>query len=257
MGQERDQRSREVLDGADLKAAWAEHSESWIRWAREPGHDSYWQFHRDQFLARVPPAGCRTLDLGCGEGRVSRDLRRLGHQVVGVDISPAMVEAARRADSTAEILAADAASLPFDDASFDCVVAFMSLQDFDDYEAAIHEASRVLEPRGRFCAAVVHPLASAGAFEGGRDDSPFVIPTSYLNHSYYADHQVRDGLEMEFVSAHRPMEAYTEAIADAGLAIERLREIGLPRDFAVRRPKDERWKRFPLFLHIRAVKLMP
>lgn len=68
--------------GGDLAAAWEEHADLWTSWARKPDHDSYWRFGRDAFLALLPPAGRLTLDVGCGEGRLSRDLRELGHRVV-------------------------------------------------------------------------------------------------------------------------------------------------------------------------------
>jgi hypothetical protein len=58
---------------------------------------------------------------------------------------------------------------------------------------------------------------------------------------------------MEFNSAHRPLEAYTEAIADAGFLIERMREPALPDTF-ITQPWSRRWQRVPLFLHVRAVK---
>lgn len=130
----------------------------------------------------------------------------------------------------------------------------MSLQDVDDLEGAVHEAARVLDPGGRFGLAVVHPMGSAGHFDGNEPDSPFTIAGSYLERSYYADHIVRDGLEITFVSAHRPLQAYVETLADAGFVIERIRETDVPDD-AITLPRSRRWQRLPLFLHIRA--LMP
>lgn len=69
----------------------------------------------------------------------------------------------------------------------------------------------------------------------------------------YADDLVRDGLELTFVSAHRPLQAYTEAIAEADLLIERIREAALP-ERAITRSRHRRWQRVPLFLHVRALK---
>jgi hypothetical protein len=58
---------------------------------------------------------------------------------------------------------------------------------------------------------------------------------------------------MTFVSAHRPLLAYVEALADARLLLERLRETDVP-DSAITRPRSARSKRLPLFLHVRALK---
>jgi SAM-dependent methyltransferase len=241
------------MEAADLRAAWERHASEWALWARTPGHDSYWQFHRDLFLELVPPPGRRTLDLGCGEGRLSRHLSSLGHELVAVDASPTLAAAAREADPRLEVHVADAAALPFADASFDLVVAFMSLQDVDDPSAAIGESARVLEPGGRLCLAIVHPVTSAGTFAGREPDSPFVIDGSYLDASFYADEIERGGLAMTFTSAHRPLEAYTDALTGAGLLIERLREPAVP-EASVTQPSARRWQRLPLFLQIRALK---
>jgi SAM-dependent methyltransferase len=237
----------------DLRQGWEQHAAEWIAWAREPEHDSYWRFHRNQFLELVPKPGRRTLDLGCGEGRLSRDLKRLGHNVVGIDVSPAMIAAAQEADPEIETHVADAAQLPFPDASFDCVVAHLSLQDVDDLTGTVHEVARVLDPGARFCAAVVHPMNSAADPRPDAPDAPMTISNSYLDVSHYEDNIVRDDLEMTFVSAHRPIEVYAEALSDAGLLIERLREPKVP-DKAITTPRARYWQRFPLFLHIRALK---
>ena len=238
----------------DTRAAWEEHAPAWIRWAREPGHDSYWRFHRDVFLELVPPAGRRTLDLGCGEGRLSRDLRAIGHDVVGIDGSPTMVAAAREADPDHEVVLGDAAELPFADGAFDLVVAFMSLQDVGDYVGAVREAARVLEPGGALCVAIVHPLNSAGEFAGDEADSPFVLSASYLEPSFYTDTVEVRGLDLTIVSEHRPLERYVGAICGAGLVVDRLHESTLPPD-AVTTERAQRWLRVPLFLHLRARKL--
>ena len=48
----------------NLRERWEAHANEWIAWARAAGHDSYWRFHRDQFLQIVPPPGHRTVDIG-------------------------------------------------------------------------------------------------------------------------------------------------------------------------------------------------
>lgn len=190
-----------------------------------------------------------TVDLGCGEGRFPRYLKAAGYQVIGIDTSPTLIEHARAADPAGDYRMADAAKLPFADASVQLVTALLSLHDMDDMNGAIAEAARVLEPGGRLCAAVVHPINSGGKFESATPDAAFVIRKSYFAERQYAEPVERDGLHMTFTSRHRPVEAYFAALESASLLVERLVEV--PDTTA---PPGDRWQRIPLFLHFRAVK---
>jgi SAM-dependent methyltransferase len=236
-----------------LREAWEANAGAWIRWAREPGHDSYWRFHREAFFALLPPPGNLTVDVGCGEGRVSRDLHALGHRIIGIDASPTMIAAARSEDREGEYLLADATALPLEDGCADLAVAFMSLQDVDEMPAAVGEIARILSAGGRVCLAIEHPLNSAGKFTGEQADSPFVITGSYLDEFAHTAELERDGLRMTFNSRHRPLEAYGRALEAAGLLIEAIREPATPDD-ALRFERWRRWQRVPLFLHLRALK---
>jgi SAM-dependent methyltransferase len=233
-----------------LRDAWDDNAEAWILWARTPGHDSYWRFHRDTFLPLVPAPGRITLDIGCGEGRVSRDLARLGHTVIGVDVSSVMaVSASTHADARGPVLVGDAAALPLPNAVADCVVAFMSLQDIDAMELAIAEAGRVLCRGGHLLIAIAHQTNTAGKFVGAGaiDIPPFVIEGSWFERKALADTCERGGLTMTFHSEHRPLRDYSDALADARFLIERIREVEDP-------DPEDKWHRIPLFLHLRAVK---
>ena len=232
----------------ELGDFWERQAEDWVRWAREPGHDSYWLFHRDRFLELLPPPGRLTVDVGCGEGRLSRHLKELGHNVVALDRSPTMVRHAHEADPGLDVREADAAALPLDDGAADLVVSFMSLMNTDDLGGAVREAARVLAPEGRYCIAIVHPLNTAGSFVSREPDAPFVVEGSYFERTEKELPVERGGLRMTFLDAHRPLEDYFGALEDAGLAVERLREIPDGSD----EEGAERWRRIPLFLHIRA-----
>ena len=201
-----------------LRDAWEAEADNWAAWARRPGNDSYSKFHRDVFLELLPPPGRRTLDVGCGEGRLARDLKALGHRVVALD----------------------AARLPLPDEAADLVVAFMSLQDVEDLEGAIGEAARVLEPGGRLCFAILHPVATAGRFEDG--DAAFAIRGQYVEPFLQTFPMERD---IDVPSFHRPIEGYSRALERAGFLVERLRELPTRR----RLPG-----RIPTFLHVRALK---
>jgi ubiquinone/menaquinone biosynthesis C-methylase UbiE len=96
---------------------WEPEAEHWIEWARTTGFDAYWTY-RDAFFDEVlAPAGERTLEVGCGEGRVARDLATRGHNVVAVEPAKSLLAAAKAAASSGEGYAvADGAALPFVDA---------------------------------------------------------------------------------------------------------------------------------------------
>lgn len=238
----------------DLRDSWEAQAEQRIRWARAPGHDSYWRYHRDQFVRLLPPPGKRTVDVGCGEGRLTRHLKQLGHAVVGIDASLSLVAAAREADSAMDIRLAEAASIPLEDACADLAVAFMSLHDIDAMPTAIKEIARILAPGGRLCLAIVHPINSCGRFEASTADAHFVIQGDHLRPFRYSDVVERDGISMTFHSQHRPLEAYFLALEEAGLLVEALREPGVP-DQSIDSPAGRRWQRLPLFLHLRARRL--
>jgi SAM-dependent methyltransferase len=230
-----------------LRDAWESHADDWTAWARRPGHDTYWLFHREEFLALVPQPGDLTLDVGCGEGRVARDLARLGHRVVAMDVAPTMARrTAEGAGGLAGILCADATRLPMPNAVADLVVAFMALHDMDDMAGAVREIGRVLRPGGRLCFAVVHPLNAAGRFRDDGAESAFVVAGDYFTPRRGGFVQERDGLRMTFELMHRPLQEYFAAMEAAGLLTEALREV---------RPHDgSRWDRVPMFLDVRAVR---
>jgi SAM-dependent methyltransferase len=208
-----------------LREAWEATAEAWSDYVRA-GRDPFFRVNLAAFVELLPPPRGTTLDIGCGEGRVGVELEARGHRVLGVELSPTL---AARAQERHEVVEADAADLPFEDASFPLVVSFNSLMDMDDAAGAVREAARVLEPGGRFCAAIVHPFLSAGSGE------PFTIAGSYLE-------PARQRAE-EFESMHRPLSWYAQAIFAAGLLVEAIREVP-----GVNRPH------LPISLHLRAVK---
>jgi ubiquinone/menaquinone biosynthesis C-methylase UbiE len=127
---------------------------------------------REARLALDVQPGDRVLDLACGTGLNFAHLSELvgaeGH-VTGVDLTPAMLDSARAQIDrhgwrNVEVREADAANLPFPDASFDKVICVFSLNIIPNYVRAIEEVKRVLMPGGRFVSlemqAMMHNLPS-------------------------------------------------------------------------------------------------
>jgi len=238
-----------------LSEAWEQQAARWIKWAREPGHDSYWQFHRDQFFELLPQPGNLTVDIGCGEGRLPRDLKKLGHKVIGCDASKTLIEAAAEADPSGEYHLANAAKLPLPDACGDLVTAFMSLQDVDDLDSSTREIHRILIDGGHACIAIVHPINSSGEFTDESFDSPFVIKGSYFAEHNYSDTFERGGLEMTFHSKHRCLDTFSRSFEQADLLIEAIREHPVPDHVVAAGGRMKRWQRLPLFMHFRLLKI--
>ena len=227
--------------------SWESEAPNWIAWARAPEHDAYW-YYRDSFFDEIlAPAGRATLELGCGEGRVVRDLQELGHRVTGIDSAPSLVAAALELDPEGTYLVADASALPFDDGSFDLVVAYNSLMDFDDMPGAVAEAGRVLEGGGRFCICVTHPFFDSGEWESRAPNARFVVAGSYFGKRPFEGTFERDGLTITFRGWCYPLGDYSRALEAAGFVIERVRE-------PVSALEDPRHERVPLFLQVRALK---
>lgn len=235
-----------------LRELWDAQAEQWIRFARRPGHDHAAELlNLPSFLELLPAPPLRVLDVGCGEGRLGGLLLKRGYAVVGVDGSPRLVEAACERH---EAVVADAAALPFGDASFDLVTMFMALHDFDEPAGAVVEAARVLRRGGALCLALEHPFSAAGAFTGREPEAPFVVEGSYLGVRRIETVHDRDGIAVTFAKQTGPLEWYGRMLEGAGLVVEALREP-VPNDEHLRdRPSLLRRLRVPLFLHVRALK---
>jgi ubiquinone/menaquinone biosynthesis methyltransferase len=149
---------REAVSAPDRKAPYT-------RWVFATIADRYdlvnvlLSFNRDRAWKRrmvervaVQP-GERALDLACGTGDITFGLASAGARVMGLDITPRMIELARRkraaASATAHFLVGDMMTLPFPDGCFDIVTTGYGLRNVPDMAGALAEIRRVLRPGGR------------------------------------------------------------------------------------------------------------
>ena len=93
--------------------------------------------------------GKRVLDIACGEGYGSEILARSATQVIGVDVSQAVVHASSKYSQTnLEFLVGSCDGIPVSDASVDVVVSFETIEHHDRHQKMMREVKRVLRPDG-------------------------------------------------------------------------------------------------------------
>lgn len=188
-------------------------------------------------LARTWTQGFhRVLDLGCGEGQLSRLLADDGATVVGVDPTHAQVHAASELGGGPNYAIANAATLPFAAASYDAVLACLVFEHITTIDEAISEVARVLRPGGRFVFFLNHPLLQTPG-SGWIDDQMIDPPEQYWRLGNYlmeseTEEEVSKDVFIPFV--HRPLSRYVNALAANELAIVHMDEPAPPPGFLAR-----------------------
>ena len=109
---------------------------------------------RELFIALRPGYA---LDAACGTGRHALTLEQLGHGVVGVDASEAMLARAREKSPTLDLRTGDLTALPLEDASVDLAVCALALTHLPELGPPLAELVRVVRPGGRVILSDVHP----------------------------------------------------------------------------------------------------
>ena len=176
----------------------------------------------------------RVLDVGAGEGQVSRLVAAGGAAtVVGVDPTAAQASEATARGGGPSYLRATADDLPFDAASFDAVVACLVFEHIEAVDEAIGEVARVLRPGGRFAFFLNHPLLQTPG-SGWIDDQVLDPPEQYWRIGPYLVEsmeleEVDKGVFLPFV--HRPLSRYINALTDHGLVLRRMHEPAPPAGF--------------------------
>jgi ubiquinone/menaquinone biosynthesis C-methylase UbiE len=151
-----------------------------------------------------------------------------GAQVIGVDLSPAMVEQARtRCNDRGRFLVADLAeSIPLDPHSVDGITCSLALHYLEDWRVPLRSFASLLRPGGWVVISLDHPFGpSLPSQIGGYFDTELVSDTWAKEHVEVTQHFWR-----------RPLGSVINAFADAGFAVDRIREA---------RPDQDALSRFP------------
>jgi SAM-dependent methyltransferase len=206
--------ANEKYTGGDAARSWAEDGITWGVFG-VPEHDL-------GVLGDV--AGVDVVELGCGTAYFSAWLAKRGARPVGVDITPAQLETARRCMEQTGIVfplvEASAEDVPLPDAAFDLVVSEHGASTWCDPYRWIPEAARLLRPGGRLVFLHTTPLAMM-CFPDVGD------ATRELQRPYFGMHRFQwtpeDGIEFQLTHGD-----WIDVLRGAGFEIERLVELRTP-----------------------------
>jgi SAM-dependent methyltransferase len=149
-------RGETIVPATELSISDAER----LRAFERQGHDAlaatYHEFFTPVTAMAIEPLldavslrpGTHLLDVAAGPGALAAAAANRGAQAVGVDLSPRMIELARRVYPAIEFREADVEHLPFPDRTFDVVICGFGLGHFPRPEAAVAECVRTIKPGG-------------------------------------------------------------------------------------------------------------
>lgn len=227
-----------------MSNGWDESAEAWIASLGEDGDYGRKYVLDAPMLARIQDGSYGdALDIGCGEGRFSRILRGLGINVVGVDLTDALIHRARQRDPTGDYRIGNVENLEFPDNTFDLVVSYLTFIDFPDIKRAIEEIVRVLRPGGVLLVANLTSFNTAGPPEGWVRDVEGQ-PRFFIDQ--YLEERARwvswSGVRVQ--NWHRPLSTYMSLLL--GHRLE-LRHFSEPLATGGEPKKAEHYARVPWF----------
>jgi ubiquinone/menaquinone biosynthesis C-methylase UbiE len=187
--------------------------------------------------------GLRILDAACAGGRLSAWLADKGAEVVGLDITATMLDAAKaRLAGRGHVVQADLAELlPIRDEAFDVVLSAFTLHYLRDWAGPLREFHRVLRQTSAALVLSVHHPCNDLAFAGNAT----YFETAEASDSWVAS----DGTETTVHFYRRPLSAIIEALYEAGFVVERVLEA--PPDYLM---GEAAGSQKPHFVCLRAIK---
>ena len=185
---------------------------------------------RPALQSLIPPDlnGLKILDAGCGSGALAAWLLENGADVIGIDLSPAMVEeAGLRCEGRGRFLVADLAEpLPLEPQSVDGITSSLALHYLEDWHVALTSFAKVLRKGGWVVSSLEHPFGPPLPSQRG----------GYFDTELVSDTWKKADVEVTQWFWRRPLSAVVEAFAEHGFVVEQIVEP---------QPSEEALARFP------------
>lgn len=188
------------------------------------------EFSRNILLSVLPPTltGVHVLDVGCGEGIVTRAIAARGAIVVGVDPTSGLIAHARTTEQARPTSATyrqdDGQTLStVESESMDWVTAALSLNNIAELHTAVGSIKRVLKPQGRFAFTVPHPCFDAPSARSVTvDGHERRVVGDYLAEGFWRSTHPQSVRRAG--NYHRTIATYMTALTDHGLSLDVLAE---------------------------------
>lgn len=210
-----------MLDNDSTQELYNRTASGWVR--QEPLSLSDFTARPSVLALCEPVVGRRVLDLGCGEGYCSRELRRRGAlEVCGIDLSQSMIDAAQQQEAHEPLgiryQVGCATNLSqIEEGVFDLVLAvfLFNYLTIDQMRQCMAEVARVLRPGGQFVFSVPHP---AFPFMRRQTEPPFYFQVEDAGYFSARDSKFpgriwkRDGSELQVQLIHKTFQDYFDAL---------------------------------------------
>jgi len=214
--------------------------------------------------------GLRVLDIACGQGELAQIIAERGGEVIGVDASLTLIEAAQsRSDQKARFIVGDVRTLgDLEIGPVDAAVCVLALMNIDRIDAVLQGAASLLRPGGRLVCVILHPAFRQPGRTGWAWTREGDVQVQERRIRAYLSEQAHEVVmnpgavssgepPITTTTWNRPLERYVRTATDAGLAIDAIEEWASMRTSeAGPRAEAENLARreIPMFLAFRAIR---
>jgi SAM-dependent methyltransferase len=221
-------------------------------WAEEEIHWGVFQVPESQVRALPEVAGKDVIELGCGTAYFSAWLAKRGARPVGVDVTPAQLETARRCQQefglAFPLVEASAEDVPLPDASFDLALSEFGASIWCEPERWVSEAARLLRPGGQLVFLCNSTLSILCAPDQGQTEERLLRPQFGMYRFDWPG-------EQEGVNFYLPHGEWIRVLREHGFDVEALHELQapaaakdhphyeyVPAEWARRWPAEDLWR---------------